>query len=199
MILNQVGTETYGVDLEGGTQTTSNATPYTFTALGSSHATFDFNAPYDNFLGNPENATTGDAGLDVVLRSGIYGGASYSTLTLNSLMGNTTYHVLFLDADTRPEAQAVTFTVSDATLDSITQRYGYTAGTPSVAGYIMDVFTTGVGQTSATFTIATSGTSHGQLDGVLVGTVPEPSTYALFGFGTLALVFAGRRARALKI
>ena len=214
-VLDLVGTEVsgYGVDFGGsGALTTSNG--FAFSPGESAVESDNTKQEFDPFLAG--GATTGDANFNSVLTTGRYdaGNGLPATYTLSGLMGDTTYNLLFLDVDTRGGSAGITFTEGPSATfstasDDITQEFGFTsgktsasdpqgAGSTEIGGYILDTFTTGKDQTTASFEVQTDNTTTGQLNALVLGTAatPEPSTYVFLGLGMLALVFVGRGAGA---
>jgi hypothetical protein len=90
--------EIYGVDF-GGTAFQTTANGYTFDDYATT-GNMSVAGNVSSYGGYLPNGDTGDAGLNIVLQGGIYGGGDM-TGTLNNLTVGQTYKVLVILADTR--------------------------------------------------------------------------------------------------
>ena len=150
--------------------------------------TFTPGLNYNQYLGG--GGTTGDANFDIVLNHGDYslGGA----LTLNHLTVGTPYEVKLLVDDTRSCCADRTGSVSDGINSSSTIQFAFLGGTPAIGAYYEGLFTAN----AATETIDVNNQGGNQIDGLVLSTVPEPSSVvALCGLGTMGLFLAARRRR----
>lgn len=185
--------ELYGVSL-GDEKSETTANGYKFSSYPSSNISYGGSGAYSPgaiFLGG--GGTSGDPNFDAILNNGELG-INNGSLILSNLTAGTSYHVLFLEADTRNGGEAGrAFTIGWCGTNLVTspsQVYAYAGGTPSLGGYIMATFTA----TASTqiFTNMASGYGY-QLNGVLVVQSPvsaEPA-FTSVSYDGSDIIFAG--------
>jgi len=179
----------YGVNLGGSALTTANG--YAFQAGNSGSVTyvgFDIASP---FLGGGSGTST-DTNFNSILGDANFFNTGDNTYTLNGLTAGVTYNVLFLMADTRTEEgiPGRSFIIGSESTTSSSQVYAFASAVPSLGGYALGTFTA----TGSTEVFNRNGTD-GQLNGILVAAVPEPSTSAMLilaGLGAVALLHKQR-------
>lgn len=195
-IINFAGQTTSGVNFgAGGDLTvTSNGNDVVFT----SNTTFldqnqiDFGAPF-NVENNYQGAFT-DADFNTLLDNGRFANASGpDELIVGGLAGNTTYQIQFFYTDARDAAtlgREIDIAAGSAgSSDIITLTSNATGGQ-----YGIFQFTTGAGDTSASFFVDANGTdTTSHLNAYAISAVPEPSSTALLGLGGLALIMRRRK------
>jgi hypothetical protein len=166
-----------GVTFQPGRTNTSGGGPGTFSG----------------FLGG--GGTSGDAGFDTVLNDGTYAiGSIVETVTLNNLTVGTTYNALFLIDDTRPAEAGRAGSIGDGTNYSANQQFAFAGGSPSLGAFYQATFTAD----STSEIIYTPNDGVGQVNAVVVSTVPEPTSLCLLTVGAAAL-FARRQRIAGKV
>lgn len=197
MILDLVGPPSnvqYAINLGGAELSTENG--YLFLDTSSPNITylgFNIASPF----------VSGGTGIsfDAAFNS-ILGDATFFTspgtnnnYTINNLVIGNQYQVMFLMADTRTESgipgRSFTITAGDSTSPS--QVYAFPNGTEALGGYAVGTFTATA--TSQTFVKP----GDGQLNAIMVASVPEPSALALVALGAGAVsVLRFRRRYALS-
>jgi hypothetical protein len=117
-------------------------------------------------------------------------------VTLNNLTVGTTYKALFLIDDTRsdPAIAGRAGSIGDGTNYSATQQFAFAGGSPSLGAFYQATFTAD----STSEIIYTPNDGVGQVNAVVVSTVPEPTSLCLLTIGAAAL-FARRHRVAGKV
>lgn len=221
-VLTLAGTpsnEVYGVAFganglsNSSSVTTSNG--YVFSADpvngGPANVSYDGgrNAQAGGASGSGTPLATGDPNLATALNGFEVPANGPNALVLNGLTAGLTYNLLVLDDDNRGPTITGnrTFTLTDSNGSapvSATQQFefdsenaaGGTPGNPNFGGFIEDTFTA----TGTSYTVDITQGNGGQLNGLLLETVPsavpEPSSYTLIllGLGLMALVYQRRGA-----
>jgi len=184
-----VGSEVYGIGAGlGSTVTLNNGS--IFDSYTSSNVTLgNLGSAFSGFLGG--GGTTGDLNFDTLLSNGRYGGGgAHASITLNNLTVGQGYVLQLFIADTRNifnnggipynRTFQVVNSVSDFSFAS-SSTYSFANGTSNVGAYVTGEFVADAAtqqffvQTFRSFDQSTVGP---QINGLLLHTIPEPSTYA---------------------
>jgi hypothetical protein len=185
----------YAVDVGSSSAVDDTSTGVVFGADNGADLLESATHGVSNSSGFLPSGTTGDSAFNSVLNSADFPSNFTDPIvyTLENLTVGQSYEVELLLADTRPGFNGRFFTASQTGGGSptIVQTYGFANGSPVVGGYAIGVFT--ANSTTQSFQLLSSDAPPpvndgnldvgGQLNALILTTVPEP--------GSLLLVLAG--------
>ncbi len=197
----------YAVDVGSSSAVTDSATGIIFGADNGTNLTESSSEGVSTnavFM----SATTGDAAFDSVLNTADFPSAFTHeiTYTLNNLTIGNSYEFEVLLADTRPVYIGRLFTISQSngSTPSLTETYAFANGSPAIGAYAIGTFVADA--TTQPFQILCQNAQPpvndgdpdvgGQLNALILTSVPEPSTWAIaVALGIAVLAYRRLRLR----